>query len=917
MKRRITLYIGGSAADIGSEAPVLFNWRASDLDNPAVVRNSFSRTLTLPGSDRNDRIFSTAFRVDRTTASGYDPSARVHFSIIDEAGECQAAGYAKLDAVVREGAAVSYRVTLYGGLGGFFYSLSADADGNRRTLASLTWLGGGDAELDFTINAATVAAAWADEGADPRWSVLNFAPAYNGIPDGDFDPAHAIADPDDLACLGDLIPAGYGKKGGHVLVTLGKAVDEWAAKDLRSYLQRPVLSMTAFLQAIARQENNGGYEVDASGVLADVAGLWLTLPSIPSLGSFRQRVDATLVPGIVAPVVAATWQEWTVTPALAGDIRETAAVNARLRVAAADTTAHPTARLTRWSAEPYLPDPDPEVTELYYGGISSAIFLQAIAYDADGAVVGASPVAVVSDFDATADQIAAACRFTPQAAPTGDAAWYAPVAGMTFTADGAAAYLADRSVGITVQGRGIARIALAASAYTFQLTSAWAPARPRLSDTSSVAQATPAGPTLCARDAGGLVEAIHATAAMVQDGGAGSSINVDDWSQPLRSGARVTKAMLLSGEKSPADYLIGLAQTFGWVFTVDPATQKVTICRRDDFYLDEVVDLSDRIDTAQGITITPRAATARWYDFKTPDVGGASAKEYETVYGQPYGTQRVDTGFPFNDEPVDVLRALPFRGAVTMLDRGPYWNIITQGGQFIPSPFIDGAKMTCWKTADCESLEVDVPQPLPTASVAYYNETHNGYDAEFARKCEFRDASGKPVDGQDVLVYREGTEHYEGFRLTDDLTAMDTLNGGKACWILATGPSEGSELSVPIFQRYRYNAGTFHVADALDFGQPREVFIPDIYYNPDAPLYARRWAAYLADRYGRDTKVVRCRCDLSGLRVGTDLLRRFYWWDGSLWAMNAVENYPLTSDDLPEVELIQVQDKDAYLNGQA
>lgn len=916
MKRRVSLYIGGAEVDLGADTLVLMNWAATDLDNPAVVRNSYSRTVTLPGTQRNDRVFSSAFRADRTGRVGYDTNARVPFTIIDEAGECPASGYAKLDAVTREGAAVSYRVSLYGGLGGFFYALSADADGNRRNLASLSWIYGADTELDFIINAATVAAAWEDEGQDARWSVINFAPAYNGIPDGDFDAGHAVADPDDLAYMGDLIPTGFGKKDGHVLVTLGKAVDEWAAKDLRSYLQRPVLSMTAFLNAIARQENNGGYEVDSSDVMGDVSGLWLTLPTIPSLGSFRKRVDASLVPAISAPVVAAIWQRWNVTPAPAGDLKETATVNARLRVRAADTSAHTSARLTAWSAVPYLPDPDPDVPTLYYGGISSVVFLQAVAYNSNGVAVGASPVAVVSDFDATADQIAAACRFTPQVAPTGDSAWYAPVAGMTFTGDTATDYLADRSVGITVQGRGIRRVDLVATAYTFQLTSSWNPARPKLSDASSVAMATTAGPTLCAR-ADGLVDSIAATAAMAQDGSAGSSITVDDWTQPLRSGARVTKAMLLSGDKSPADYLIGLAQTFGWVFIQDTATRKVTICKRDTFYDGFTVDLSDRVDVAQPVTITPRAAASRWYDFKVPDVGGASAKEYEGVYGLPYGSQRVDTGYPFNDEPVGVLRATPFKGAVTMLDRGPYWNIITQGGKFIPSPFVDaGTKLTCWATADGASHEVDIPLPLPTATVDYYNDTYNGYDAEFARKCEFRDGSGKPVDGQDVLLYREGTQHYVGFRLTDDVPAMDTLNGGKACWLLATGPGEGSELSVPIFQRYRYNAGTFNVSESLDFGVPRELFIPDITYDADATLYARKWKAYIADRYGRDTKVLRCRADLSGLQPGTDLLRHFYYFDGALWVMNAVSNYPLTSDDLPEVELVQVQDKDAYNNGQ-
>ena len=133
-------------------------------------------------------------------------------------------------------------------MGSFLYSLSYDDNGERKSLASLDYLGtdDSDTELDFAINATNVAAAWKrfEESQDvinDIWDVINFAPAYNGIPDGDFSADKAIVVPSKIG-LQDTI-SGHTLKSGYALVNLSENHDEWSVKDLRSYLQRPVFSM--------------------------------------------------------------------------------------------------------------------------------------------------------------------------------------------------------------------------------------------------------------------------------------------------------------------------------------------------------------------------------------------------------------------------------------------------------------------------------------------------------------------------------------------------------------------------------------------------------------------------------------------------------------------------------------------------
>ena len=151
MRRKISLYIGGKLADLDEQSFILFNYTMDDLSNPTIVKNSFTQQITLPGTPDNNAIFGDYYRLDRKTAlasgeTGYafNASVKTPFSIYNELGEIIESGYCKLDSVVRSKGVVSYKVSLYGGLGSFFYSLSYAEDGRKLTLADLDYLGNAD-----------------------------------------------------------------------------------------------------------------------------------------------------------------------------------------------------------------------------------------------------------------------------------------------------------------------------------------------------------------------------------------------------------------------------------------------------------------------------------------------------------------------------------------------------------------------------------------------------------------------------------------------------------------------------------------------------------------------------------------------------------------------------------------------------
>ncbi|MBQ5863836.1 MAG: hypothetical protein IIW66_00385, partial [Bacteroidales bacterium] len=81
MRKNLTLYIGGVEADLDNNALILFNYTQEDLQNPTIVKNSYSQQVTLKGTDVNNRIFGSFFRNDRTTGSGFNALQKTPFTI--------------------------------------------------------------------------------------------------------------------------------------------------------------------------------------------------------------------------------------------------------------------------------------------------------------------------------------------------------------------------------------------------------------------------------------------------------------------------------------------------------------------------------------------------------------------------------------------------------------------------------------------------------------------------------------------------------------------------------------------------------------------------------------------------------------------------------------------------------------------
>lgn len=884
MKHTVTLYIAGRIVDLSSDSFILVNYTTEDLYNPSVVKNSYTQQITLPGTPANNVIFGAAYRLDHINGNGgYGPSFsaayKTPFVLRAYDGTVLQRGYVKLDNIIQKGGNVSYKVTLYGGLGSFLYDLAYDDEGNKRTLADLDYLGGGADELNFTITADAVADAWAEDTEtgqpDSLWKVVNFAPAYNGIPDGNFDPGMALADPAEYGLPTSV--DGYGTRSGKALFKLARDADEWAVKDFRSYLQRPVLSMRAFLKAIQKPENNGGHDVTLGGLedAAPFKSLWLTLPLLPSRGTIKKKTGALELEQVTASGSGVVGRL-----AVTGTVPLGTTMDVNLHLYLLATTTY-----------------QAQTLHLVGDGEQSVMFVQAAAYDSLGGLVGGTPLRAYytnpTQWDVvTPESLAQECHYTPAYNE-----YEGSIRGTSDWTQNGGAFLFDEHLDFSLTAQNVARIDIICKSFVMQ------------ADGTIIDQG--GNRIRLYEDDGTAVDGIPLEADLNR-----GTVNYTT-SDTLRSGTIITKAMMLSTSQTPADYLLALCKLFGLYIVYDEPTARITIMPRQDFYNTgrDVIDLTDRVDRSRDITVTPFAFNAKWYELGLADVGGAFAKEYQDIWGVRYGAQRINTGYDFNSEVNDIFRDVPLKSAATVLQSSRYWNTITDNGYHQPSVFVDkGNKYTLWNIFR-ETKEQEISCPSSAATVDYYNTALPGYDKQGAAKLELCSADNKPVDGQDILVLRDGSVTYSGFQLTDDTPLMDSLNNGTPCWILSLDPSHLDDLVVPLYRRYAFDGTT--IADSLDFGVPRELNIPNVEYDPDCTLYVRYWQTYIRDRYDVDSKVMRCRVRWDGIDVNADLLRRFYFFRGAVWVLNRIINHSRLTWDTTECEFIQVQDKTHYTTGQA
>lgn len=941
MKQDIRLYLAGQRADLATDPKILFNYKVTDTQNPTAVKNNFTKGITLDGTDRNNAIFGEIYDLSRlqTYAAGeyagtdFNPLRKADFALYIDS-ECYERGYFKLNEITKTGGRVSYSITLYGGLGEFLYNLEESSAGNKREFKDLKIVHGRmDAEpvedLGFHINKETVASAWDNiDNPHSRYSTVNFAPCYNGAPE-DFTADAMLLNLNGKPYeIGNI--TGFTSVGGWAKGDASRNLTEWETRDLRSYLQRPVLKVSDLIESCCLPENNGGYDVDLDSHFFSESNpyygdAWVTCRMIKDLQGTDDSSASAQITGATIEGGGRMDRKKFYDIETDADFSEFSNLSMDLIVNATPDEQTTEQRL-------YLSnetDIDNNITlqnrfikDFYH--YYSAFLMQLVAYDELGRIVATSAAYHLTSKLNGSWQPDFRDQMDTKECPI-------PEWKMLY------GYFEKTSTGYTwcdMNGnpqRINFRFPAATSFYKLKLRFQ----RPYMTEykwtglnfeRTKITSATDAGymwPSM-SRKVQGNHELHYYTGWGVL---ASQALEIGDFTATATryggflSGKYVPQERILTLGVTPAQFLLSYIKLFGLHIWKDPIERKVYIADRETFYMrHDVRDIEEFIDRSKAAKVTPQVAQTRWYDFNTEQNDSEANAQYLEEYGTDFGLQRVNTSYDFDAGITNVYDGC-FKGGVQVLESSPYYhNDYNDWPVFV----YNGFKVTSYTTKGTELEGTEQNVNTETGVNAYpVNDRYAGFD--LFDKPQFHTGDNAPSEGSMTLLFFNGFETASSttggdikYFLTDDIEEMVTLNAKQPCWIITetgtdwAGNTIGVEVDeLPHFSRYKVYKDNGYITHTWDFGRTQETYIPDTVLTEGSSIYEKCWKDYISDVYDVNGRILKCYCLIRG-QVNPDWLRRFYWFDNSLWRLNVLKEYDPGAYGTTSCEFLKVQDLDNY-----
>lgn len=812
----------------------------------------------------------------------FNPMRRVPFLLyVDEM--VVERGYCQLTAINRKSRGYTFSLSLFGGLGEFFYNLQTDSDGETKSLADLDF----EQDLGFTINAAKVQEVWDDLIAG-NLPTIGFVPMHNGAP--------ASVDSKKALIKGGGLPTSivdgsdtYSQKLGYILASLERKYTEWEIGDLRSYLQRPALRFKDFLAAVCNPANNGGWTVNLdSGFFNEdnpyYEKTYLLLPQLNVEESTDEICDDGSVEAVSDYPTTATKVK-TLQPVsscltLDGTYIDLSgsASNAYVKVSLPIQLA--VTGLTN-QGDLYLTNRVSHHTE------NKTVCMMAAAYDEGGSLLAVSNRYVFTSKSHRNE--------------TGDVKKpAAPVATTDAQIDGYFTYQGGEYVFRTDDN--------AANIFALVIDKIPRPSSSghKIQIRFYIQMTTDGIPTLNTKRKGensSNVDVSNTQFSCRLLAGSNNNVSLVEPTQ-YASDSRVSQEALLNSlEQSPLEILLSYTKTFGLMWIQDNLQNSVSLYKRENYYTGEVSDIHNRIDYGKGWKATPVSAESNNYTLENEYPETTLSKAYESDYGRTYGGVRLKVGYDFGKEKIETMEKVELKGYVEgALSGSGYWKYRNADGN-LPSPIADGMKVTYYKESGGETQTKDVEYNLfNVTAITKINSPALGV------ACLNEDGEEKAVEVAPALVMLQGGAMGGTFYLSDDVAAMATLNNGP-CWIW---DESRSAARIPRFARVATFDGETY---SLDFGTPRMTYyIPEVSLAPEQAVYARYWEKYLTDLLDRNTKKVECYVVFPPHLDMRQEMRKFYLFDRTLWVLNKVTDYDATKEASVKCEFIRVNLKTNYTN---
>lgn len=851
MKDIFKLFINGNLVNFEQEPSFPVTYQQEDFSNPTAIKNSFSKTIKIEGTDNNNKIFGEIYNLDREQlykfknfgGAYFDPSKRTPFELYKNS-ELLESGYMQLSDITLNNNQIVYNITLYGGLGDFFYSLMYNEDGEKKTLADLYYkiedyngnIRDKETELEFNINKDFVKQSWdaLKNGDEDNYihNFITFAPAYNGLNQDFANNTFCINTHNselfnkDNSITEDEVT--YTTYNGYKLAKTEKEFTEWDIRDLRSYLQRPVLKFKKLFGAICDEYNNGGYKVNLDKSFFNnnnpyYNDAYVALPLLPNIEAVEADNRSYTLYNNYFNLVSrkeycclGLW-EYPLTPSS----RYNSSLFYKLAFDGDD-------RLSAVKKTDYIIDMSQiPATSTFDVDIDFSLNFIATFLDetANNENLYTSEIRTRTDLKPDNYYYRTLIKFSyvVQAVlydiDNPDEEYYSQVLNFTTNLiDGKFNYVndlwrfkknfknADKYNYVNVLGcfkrqgntNNYKWVTYEDGVSNFYLSIKNAPRKERMALAIRFVKDGDSNKEINANGIYGISQPVNKQFVDInwlyldkeqtikyeeQELVFGycelsqlfetSTITWKPNTPSVKSNSVITKNMLLKTEFSPCDILLNYCKLFGLYFKKDIHSKTIDIITKNNFFKNEVIDINKRIDYSNQIQIKPYLFETKYYLMKNEENETYYSKKYSNEYNVIYGQKRINTNYNFNQETKNVYDGSVFQNAISATDSSNYFRtFFNNDNKIVPCFLFDNPKFELYNNIGGEDVDI-FEQEQVYKDWFNLNKTVNwnlkgGYDM-FAKTCFYTfDNNNKSLsDINSTLLF------FNGFHALKDVANND------------------------------------------------------------------------------------------------------------------------------------------------
>ena len=348
----------------------------------------------------------------------------------------------------------------------------------------------------------------------------------------------------------------------------------------------------------------------------------------------------------------------------------------------------------------------------------------------------------------------------------------------------------------------------------------------------------------------------------------------------ITSGSYVSFKDMVDSDITQGDFLINFSKLFGLVYDTDSIAydNSIRLKTRNSYHKDyKIIDWTDKIDYSKSFKQTPLTFNTKYLSLAYNPMESYYEKKYLKTYDDAYGMQKIDTGFDFNDNTTQLINNQLFKQ--TVMVKG---EALLNGG------------------------------PVP----AYFDKANN---------------ERSPIDAQYSLLFWNQDSSLNNYttsiRIIDDMESMhDESIGGdeEPCWVDTS--TLNTYRPVKLHAPSTLRSHEIQQADdkkitqvfSWDLGYPQSNYAKwsTSTYPSSATIYSNYWKSYIADLYDVNTRILKCYVYLSPTEMTKFSFKNFVKIGDTLWHPNQVIDYNPLSKNPVQVELIKVNDISAYTDSQ-